>query len=174
MLKLLSKAEDELDGEAGLKINEAYPKSNLKRWSTTKSSTHIDRSIPSSFDKRLAEIERKTRSTLPCIMPASTTSIVPSDLHQSFLFFLQTGLVFWNFSLGLDLNSSLFWLHMFFSFRMTGKKTKSPTYVSNPEEIFRCLGATFDQVVLFLSGIVRLFPMIQKHPLKVLNFIGYF
>ena len=101
-------------------------------------------------------------------MPASTTSIVPSDLHQSFLFFFANWFSFLELLIWARFKLFGVLAAYVFSFRMTGKKTKtkSPTYVSNPEEIFRCLGATFDQVVLFLFGIVRLFSMIQKHPLK--------
>ena len=62
-------------------INTKYPKTNLKRWSTTKASTYIDTSAPSSYTNRLGAFLRKKQVTLPDVMSTLAMSPVTSSLN---------------------------------------------------------------------------------------------
>ena len=65
-------------------INMQYPKTSLKRWSTTKTSTYIDTSAPSSYSSRQRSILRKKQITLPDMANTLALSHVTSSLHWEF------------------------------------------------------------------------------------------
>ena len=76
--------------QVGLHVNTQYPKTNLKRWSTTKKSMIIDENLPSAYARRLALILRRSQSTLPAAF--SKQQNAPSTLHyQLFCMILCMG-----------------------------------------------------------------------------------
>lgn len=73
--------EEKKEVGPSMHINMQYPKTSLKRWSTTKTSTYIDTSAPSSYTFRQRCMLRKKQVTLPDMANKLAMSHATSSLH---------------------------------------------------------------------------------------------